>query len=76
MNKKFIFSIGCMFRVGDGAFGKVGKDPGGILRLSRCVVISKNMVWHVQVRCIRVQQYKISGCIQMSTICYRLMASN
>ena len=39
MNKKFIFSIG-WFRVGDGAFGKVDKDPDGILRLSRCVVIS------------------------------------
>ena len=62
--QKLIFSIG-WFSVGDGAFGKVDKDPDGILRLSRCVVISENMEWHVQVRCIRVQQYKISGCIQM-----------
>ena len=37
--QKFIFSIG-WFSVGDGAFGKVDKDPDGILRLSRCVVIS------------------------------------
>ena len=67
-----IISIG-WFRVGDGAFGKVDKDPDGILRLSRCVVFSENMEWHVQVR---VQLYTISGCIQMSIICYRLMASN
>ena len=41
-------SIG-WFRVGNLAFGKAEKDPDGLLKLSRCVVIDDTMQWHVQV---------------------------
>ena len=48
MNNTSSFSIG-WFRVGDGAFGKVDEDRDGNLRLFRCVVISENLEWHIQV---------------------------
>ena len=31
------------------SFAKVGKDPDGILLLSRCVILDESMNWHVQV---------------------------
>ena len=39
------------FRVGDLAFGQVEKEPDGILKLHRCVVVDDDMKWRVQVKC-------------------------
>ena len=36
-------------KIADLSFAKVGKDPDGILLLSRCVILDESMNWHVQV---------------------------